>query len=170
MRASRLFSRPFSRSFSAATALYGSALPQPKPFMSMTLQDMSGTSGVVAVVVAIIGASVAVGTLLSRHEHSSDVAIARLEARMAGTASELEARMAGVMKEVDAKVAGTTEAITREVNAKIAGTIKEIDAKVASIKDTADKTVRAERRIVHAHALVSRALPPPPLRQYVHRK
>ena len=106
--------------------------------MSMTLRDMSGTSGVVAVTLTIIGSAAALGALLSHHEHRSDAALARLAAEMAGVAGRLEVkleeRMAGVIKEVDAKVAGSA----KEVDAKVAGAketiTKEVDAKLAGFE------------------------------------
>ena len=71
-----------------------------KPFLSTTLRDLSGVSGVVTVTLAVLGTAVTIGTILSRHEHRSDAALAKLEADLAG-----------IVKEVDAKVAGTKESL-----------------------------------------------------------
>jgi hypothetical protein len=123
---------------------------EPRPFMSMTLKDMSGTSGVVAVVLTIIGATLGIGALLANNEHRSDAAIAKLEERMAGVIREVDAKVSGakesITKEVDAKVSGTKETITKEVDAKMAGTKetidKEVNAKIAGFEKAADIKVR----------------------------
>jgi hypothetical protein len=111
---------------------------EPRPFMSMTLKDMSGTSGVVAIVLTIIGATLGIGAMLANNEHRQDAALAKLEERMAGTAATLKSEMAGVIREVDAKVSGAKESITKEVSGAKETIDAKIDAKIAVFEKAAD--------------------------------
>ena len=98
--------------------------------MAMTLRDMSGTSGVVAVALTIIGASVAIGAVLSHHEHRSDVAIAKLESDLAGAVAKLEERVAGAAGKLESDLPGTAG----KLEERMAGVAKEVDAKLAGFE------------------------------------
>ena len=135
--------------------------PEPRPFLSMTLVDMSSSANAAAVIVTILGVTFAAGTVLHSSERRAEVAIAKLQADLAGAKEAMASTKEAVIKEVDAKLAGTKEAVIKEVDAKLAGTkeamantkeavIKEVDAKIAGANAEVKATLAGAQEAVNA--------------------